>query len=207
MKSMVGMLTVGLNACFPLFFPGAGSLGRSHKGKWFPGFPESIIFGPWMSRYFRRTRCTQDWPFLFTLEALEQPSFLVWDALTLSSLSHFSPGLSLLQCSTCSKKTKNLAKMARLMIRKVLWFQFLFKNQFLKIPFLCGWWRPPWVGTETDTSHFQKWQRHSDSSGYWEETHTTSMRCLEEGLSSVSPSGNHLRVWLLLTCTTITPSC
>lgn len=64
-----------------------------------------------------------------------------------------------------------------------------------------------WVGTETDTSHFQKWQRHSDSSGYWEETHTTSMRCLEEGLSSVSPSGNHLRVWLLLSRHTHPPSC
>lgn len=56
-----------------------------------------------------------------------------------ASLSHFRPGLGLLQClAPASKKTKNLAKMARLMIRKVLWFQFLFKNQFLKIPFLCG---------------------------------------------------------------------
>ena len=48
-------------------------------------------------------------------------------------------------------------------------------------------------------------ERHSDSSGYWEETHTTSLRGLEEGLSSMSPSGNHLRVWLLLSRHTLPP--
>lgn len=90
----------------------------------------------------------------------------------------------------CPWSMKNLAKMVRLTLRKCFWFHFLFKNQFLKIPFLHWWWRLP-VYELKQTPRGVK--DILTAGGYWKETHTTHLRCLGEGLSStMAPPGNYL---------------
>lgn len=63
------------------------------------------------------------------------------------------------------------------------------------------------VGTETDTSHSPKEADILTALGYWKVTHTTPTGCLEEELSSVSPTGNYLKERLLLSFQTHPPSC